>query len=287
MNRTTHVLVIDGQNDFCDLPQDWLPRDPLAPDSLLQPQLAVPGAHADLLRVAQALSQGQRGLHRLSFTLDSHHAVGIERTSFWCQADGSPVAPFTEVLADTVRQGRLRPRNPAATGRVLAYLEALQAGGRTLWVWPVHCVQGTWGHNLHAALAQAGRRWEEHWQRPADKWLKGTNPWTEHYSPFRAEVPSADDPATQLQAGLIDGLLESEQVYVMGQASSHCVQAGVQDIAARVRPGGFGRIALVHDGMSPVPGFEAPAQAFLAGMQAQGMRLISAADMAQELAANA
>ena len=36
---------------------------------------------------------------------------------------------------------------------MLRYLHALESGGeRQLVVWPVHCVLGTWGHNIHAGL---------------------------------------------------------------------------------------------------------------------------------------
>ncbi|RYZ60832.1 MAG: cysteine hydrolase, partial [Proteobacteria bacterium] len=45
MSRTIQLLVIDPQNDFCDLPATYL-----APDST--PSLPVRGAHADLQRVA-------------------------------------------------------------------------------------------------------------------------------------------------------------------------------------------------------------------------------------------
>ena len=48
MKRQLHLLVIDPQNDFCDLPATWLPPD-------AAPALAVPGAHADMLRVAQLI----------------------------------------------------------------------------------------------------------------------------------------------------------------------------------------------------------------------------------------
>ena len=42
--RTTQLLVIDPQNDFCDLPQAWLPVDPVT-GGLLQPALPVAGKH--------------------------------------------------------------------------------------------------------------------------------------------------------------------------------------------------------------------------------------------------
>ncbi|HWT18121.1 MAG TPA: cysteine hydrolase, partial [Variovorax sp.] len=51
MKQNIHLLVIDPQNDFCDLPADWLGTD-AATGTPLQPALPVAGAHADMLRLA-------------------------------------------------------------------------------------------------------------------------------------------------------------------------------------------------------------------------------------------
>lgn len=41
MKRNLHLLIIDPQNDFCDLPAGYLPADQTLP------ALPVTGAHAD------------------------------------------------------------------------------------------------------------------------------------------------------------------------------------------------------------------------------------------------
>ena len=43
--RHLHLLIIDPQNDFCDLPEAYCPE--LPDGSRLTPALPVPGAHAD------------------------------------------------------------------------------------------------------------------------------------------------------------------------------------------------------------------------------------------------
>ena len=50
----------------------------------------------------------------------------------------------------------------------LAYLRNLEQGGRyRLMVWPVHCVLGTWGHNIHDDVADELAHWEQQRQRTA------------------------------------------------------------------------------------------------------------------------
>lgn len=288
--RNIHLLVIDAQNDFCDLPAAYLPTNPLANSALpefIQPQLAVPGAHADMLRLAEFMGRGSRGLSDISVTLDSHHRVGIERPALWMQADGSPVNPFTQITAADVRAGKYLPRNPAALPRVLAYLDALEAGGRYVhMVWTPHCEIGTWGHNVHADVRAAYNIWEERELGVVNKVTKGSNPWTEHYSAVMAEVPDANDPTTQLNRGLIDILSASDLVLIAGEAGSHCVKATTEHIADNFGTDSLSKLVILKDCISPVAGFEQQYQDFLRDMGARGLQISTTADMLGELVSN-
>ncbi|MBP1317253.1 cysteine hydrolase [Herbaspirillum huttiense F1] len=287
MKRSLHLLVIDPQNDFCDLPTDWLPVDPVT-GGVLQPALPVAGSHADLQRVARLIDQGGTGLSAISITLDAHHRLDIAHPTFWQQADGAAVTPFTQIEAAQVRAGAYLPRDPQALPRALAYLDALETAGRyRLMVWPVHCEIGSWGGAVHADVRAAYNRWEERTLGVVTKLGKGSNPWTEHYSAVMAEVPDDDDPATQLNRGFIATLAQADTVYITGEAGSHCVRATTEHIAANLDAAGRARLVLVTDCMSPVAGFEAQYQDFLAAMSQAGVRLATSEQVLQELQANA
>ena len=161
MKQNIHLLVIDPQNDFCDLPADWLGTD-AATHAPLQPALPVAGAHADMLRLAGLIRAGAGGIAGITVTLDSHHRFDIAHPTFWQARGGGAVAPFTAITAAQVRAGDYRPRDAAALPRALAYLDELERRGRyTLMVWPVHCEIGSWGHNVHAAVKAAYNAWED------------------------------------------------------------------------------------------------------------------------------
>ena len=286
MKRNIHLLIIDPQNDFCDLPSSHLSQDPKSGQTVT-PALPVPGAHADMQRLAEFIARGMRGIADLSVTLDSHHRVGIERPTFWRQADGSPVAPFTEITAQSVRDGRYLPRNPRALRRVLSYLDALEAGGRyTLMVWTVHCEIGSWGHNVHSDVRQAYNAWEERELGVVNKVTKGSNPWTEHYSAVMAEVPDVDDPSTQLNRGLIDMLAQADQVLIAGEAGSHCVRATTEHIADQFGAQNLNKLVLLTDCISPVAGFEPQYQSFLQDMGRRGLATATTADVLADVLAN-
>ena len=286
MNRDLYLLVIDPQNDFCDLPPAYRP---LLPDGeRAAPALPVTGAHADMERVAGLIERGGRGLAGIGITLDSHNRVDVAHPTFWMGGDGSAVAPFTEIAAADVRAGRYLPRLASALPRVLAYLDALETAGRyRLMVWPVHCEIGTWGQNVHADVRAAYNRWEERSLGIVDKIVKGTNPWTEHYSAVMAEVVDADDPATGLNRPFIERLLRADQVFIAGEAGSHCVKATTEHIAEQFGAEGMGRLALLTDCMSPVAGFEAQYDGFVRDMLARGAQVATSADVLPLLVANA
>lgn len=274
MTSKVHLLIIDPQNDFCDLPASYLPQNPLSTDQRLQPQLPVPGAHADMHRLAHFIRRGKETITHISITLDSHHHVGIERPAMWRRPDGSPVAPFTQLSSDDVRQGKFVLHNPETTQPVLAYLDALEAAGRyTHMIWPTHCEIGTWGHNVHADVLAACNAWEQYRGRPSAKVLKGDNPYTEHYSALMAEVPDLNDARTQLNRTLLDSLTVADVLLVAGEAGSHCVKATMEHYAQNVEASLLKRVVFLTDCMSPITGFEEPYEAFLNDMQQRGVQL--------------
>lgn len=273
-----HLLLIDAQNDFCDLP---------AP---ARPALPVAGADADLHRVAALVREAGDALDAITLTLDSHHRLDIAHPGFWwAGTPGAEVGPFTPITAAQVRAGQFQPRDPAALPRVLAYLEALEAQGRyTLMVWPVHCEVGTWGHQLHDAVREACADWELRRQRTSHVVFKGLNPWTEHYSALQAEVPDSTDPDTGLNRALIHRLDAAERLLIAGEAGSHCVRATVEHLVANLpdpTPERLSRLTLLTDAISPVGGFEMQQAAFFADMRQRGVRLATCADVIAEMKA--
>ena len=266
----THLLIVDPQNDFMDVEGAALP---------------VPGASADMGRLATFIDAARARLAAITVTLESHHSVGIERPALWRRGDGGDVAPFTQVSAADVRAGTCVPRQPEVLPRVLAYLDALEAGGRyTLMVWPVHCEIGTWGHNVHAPLRQAYNRWEAQTLRPVRKVFKGMNAWTENYSALQAEVPDAQDPDTRMNTGLVASLDAAERIVIAGEAGSHCVRATTEHLADHLPSGRVDKIVLLADCMSPVQGFERQQEAFLEGMRRRGAVVTTSEECARLLA---
>ena len=266
----TKLLIIDPQNDFCDIEGATLP---------------VAGAHDDLERLAGFIESNQDRIEGITVTLDSHASVAVERTTFWLGSDGQPVAPFTFITAADVVAGVYRPRNTGLTEQVVNMLKQLNVAGKSgMVVWPVHGVTGTWGHNIQSGVARSLAAWEMTHQRAVTKVLKGEYPLSEHFGVFEADAPVASVPSTLFNTALATSLADGADVIAMaGQASSHCVAASYNQFMSFLAkmPAVAPRVVLLRDCMSPVPGFEKLADELFERARQAGTGVMTADEFAQ------
>lgn len=265
MPTATQLLIVDPQNDFCDVPCAALP---------------VPGANADLQRLAAFVDRCGDRIGNIHVTLDAHHVLDIAHPGWWQDDAGVSPAPFTVISRDDVLQKRWFPRNPALQAHASAYVCALEQRGRyQLIIWPEHCLVGSWGvgvqHDLHAAL----NRWCHQTLRSVRYTPKGLNTNTEHYSALQAEVPDLADPRTLANDALLSSLAQAEHLIIGGESLSHCLAATVYDIAALLGPPAIRKMTLLADCTSPVAGFEELGTRFIADLTSRGMRIANSAEL--------
>ncbi|HEX5362637.1 MAG TPA: hypothetical protein VFW59_00045 [Gallionella sp.] len=265
MNKKIALLVIDPQNDFCDIPERE--RNDFAP------ALPVAGADADMKRLAAFIERAGAAIGSIHVTLDSHQPVDIAHPAWWVDGRGEAPAPFTLITATDIANGVWRARDASMQQDSLAYAQALEASGRyVLVVWPEHCLIGTWGNNIHSAVKRAIDKWGREQMAQVDYILKGMNPKTEHYSAIRAELPDGNDPSTMPNRSLLQKLSAADTVIVAGEALSHCVANTVRDIANDIGEENIRKLVLLADCASPVTGFEKLGADFLDEMRARGMQ---------------
>jgi len=289
-----HLVVVDPQNDFCISDNGHGNKG----------TLVVPGGKEDMLRVAAMVERLGGKLDDIHVTLDSHRTVGIERPKWWKRVpDGTPPAPFTalDVHPDGKRIVKYVPakagmeptdeeyttylpsllhKGPPTGEGAFGYTKLLKTGGRyPLVVWPVHCVIGTWGWGIVPELSAALCAWEQRCFARVDYVVKGTNPYTEHFSGVKAEVPDPSDPGTLVNTRFVQMLLEADIVAVCGEALSHCVANTVRDIASEFKDDAYIRkLVLLTDATSNVSGFEKLGENFLRDMTTKGMQTSTTTD---------
>lgn len=260
-----HLTIIDPQDDFCNQSTGTL---------------FVNNADGDMIRAAGFVDRYGEKIDRIHVTLDCHHLIDVAHPAMWRNSAGENPPFFTIISAQDITDGAWTPIFPTIRQRFIDYCVALEAGGRyPLCIWPPHCLIGSKGNAVVPILYEALLGWMRKKDRNIDWISKGSNPFTEHYSAVKAEVPDPQDPTTQLNTKFITTLSKADKVYFMGEAGSHCLKETALDIAD-----GFGnddyvkKMILVTDCTSPVTGFSDQQTQFISDMTSRGMQTVLSTD---------
>ncbi|MCK9458606.1 MAG: hypothetical protein M0R80_03120 [Proteobacteria bacterium] len=287
MPRRIHLVIIDPQNSFCkvvDAAQQQLIHDG---------ELCVPGAWDDMVRVGKMVHRLGRKIDQISGTMDSHQWNHVAHPNWFKDQYGNPPSPFTIMRPENGMiigtmfgtsgpsvVGHYTTTKPGYFDRTYKYLEALETGKRyPHCIWPPHCLIGTPGHNIVAPLMENLLDWCRDGFRTIDFVTKGSNPFVEHFSAVRAEVPDPDDPFTQMNSQFIQGVMEADEILACGEASTHCLPNTFRDMANSFGDDSFiAKCVLLTDGTSPVPGFEQYQADFISEMTKRGMKTTTTVD---------
>jgi nicotinamidase-related amidase len=218
-SRRLALVLVDVQNTFC------------LPDF----ELFVPGAVEDNRRLCEFVYRNLDSITQVVPTLDTHQATQIFHALWLVDERGEHPPPYTLITADDVERGvwRFDPEAGRAIGidadagaqHLVRYVRGLERGGKySLTIWPYHAMRGGIGNALVSSVEEAvffhtvARR-----SQPAFE-VKGSIPWTEHYSVIGPEV--TDGPNGEVASrneALVERLLGFDRVVIAGQAKSHCV----------------------------------------------------------------
>ncbi len=260
------LLIIDPQNSFCNKGDANVNN---------RGSLYVEGAEKDMTRLATWILNNKSEIDFIGVTLDSHQPNDIAHPNFWQDKNGNFPAPFTVISSKDVEAGiwtaRFDPK------RCLNYLKALEAQGEFPHViWPVHCVIGSEGAAIYQPLMNAIEEWTvngKFFQVVA----KGTFPFSEHFGAFQAQIPDSKRPETQLNQGLIKTLETYQNVYLSGEAKSHCVANSLKQVINEA-PGLAEKFIILEDTMSNVVGFETIADPIYNQAKQMGIKFTNTID---------
>lgn len=245
--------------------------------------LSVPGAVADTRRTIEWMFRNTPRLTTIAASLDSHVPIQIFFPTWWVGAAGEHPAPYTAITAADVDAGRWQPLyEPEWSRRYVHQLEA--QAKKALMIWPYHTLIGTTGHAMTPALYEAVAYHTAARQSQPVFLAKGAIPETEHYSILEPEVKVPGKPQGGLNTAFLEMLAGYDEVYIAGQAKSHCV---LETVTSTMRyfqdqPDVIRKLRVLTDATSSVAhpeiDFDRMADEVLAGYAAQGLQLVTTAN---------
>ena len=226
------LLAIDVQNAFC-----------IPGFELYVGGRSGMGAVEDNRRLCEFIYRNLGAITQITPTLDTHQVMQIFHPIFLVNEAGEHPAPHTQVSYEDLQAGRWK-FNPAladslgieaAYGQrhLLHYAQELIAQEKyDLTVWPYHVMLGGIGHALVSAVEEAIFFHTIARLSQADFEVKGSNPFTEHYSALGPEVVEGPDGQriAEKNTRFVRKLVEFDAVVIAGQAKSHCVAWTIDDL---------------------------------------------------------
>lgn len=266
------LSIIDAENDFCDLPEEYRP---IINGVRYTPSLPITGAHEDCKRIASFINEAD--IDAIELFQDTHLELDMGHISAWMYADGSGLTESRRITLDDLTSGNIIHRIDNV--RMIKYLDIVQE----IYAWPVHCKKATFGQNIHQDIMTACTTWEFNNLKFAEYIEKGIDPWSEHYSALQAEVVDANIPSTGLRVASIEKYKQFDMVVFVGEASSHCVMKTILDAVNNLSVDDRKKLVILTDCMSAIPGFEKQTKAFFDDMSKLGLRVTTSVELLQDL----
>lgn len=228
----TWLMLIDVQNTFC------------IPDfELYVGGRSGRGAVEDNVRLCEFIYRNLGNITQITATMDTHMAMQVFHAIFFVDEDGNHPAPYTDIQASELRDGKWT-FNPALAPQfdiapeygqqmMVHYAEELQKSGKyALTVWPYHAMLGGIGHALVPAVEEALFFHSIARLSQVDIVTKGDTPFTENYSVIGPEVLTGpmDELLGKHDQKFIQQLEACDRLIIAGQAKSHCVAWTVSDL---------------------------------------------------------
>jgi nicotinamidase-related amidase len=253
----TWLMLIDVQNTFC-IPEF----------ELYVGGRSGRGAVEDNTRLCQFIYRNLGKISHITATMDTHKAVQVFHAIFFVDQDGSHPAPYTDIHASELRDGKWT-FNPALASQfdmapgygqqmMIHYAEELEKKSKfALTIWPYHAMLGGIGHALVSSVEEAVFFHSMARIAQPEIEIKGDKPFTENYSVIGPEVltgPMGETLGVHNQK-FIEQLQQFDRLVIAGQAKSHCVAWTVSDLLEDIALLDMklaGKVYLLEDCTSPV-----------------------------------
>lgn len=247
------LICIDFQNDFLE-----------------GGALAVLGGKEDIERTISFINKIK--IDKIICSLDTHTKNQIFHKCYWKDSNGNSPEDYTIITKEDVMNGKWIPVNENIEYAV-EYLDYIEnKGKKNLCIWPYHCLIGTIGNSLPDNLAKVVYEHDNLFIQ------KGIDPDTEMYGIIKPEY----DKNKYENSEVLEIIRQFDEVYIAGEAKSHCVLESVKQIAEYYsdNPDIISKIIILEDCMSSISGYEKTTEEEFEILKNKGIKIVKSIDIA-------
>lgn len=216
--------------------------------------MGVPNSIKDVENITKFIYKNMDEITNIMCSLDTHTPGQIFHPAWWVDENGNTPNAYTIITYEDVQNRKWIPVLDD-TEDSIEYLKQLNYLGKSnLCIWPYHCISGTEGATIENELAKIIYFHSVARSCTNPMIFKGTDPKSEMYGIIKPEY-SKDN---FINMEVLNTIKQYDEVYVVGEASSHCVLESVKQIAEYFseKPEILNRITILTDCTSSITGYE-------------------------------
>lgn len=215
--------------------------------------LRICGSHGDVERITRFIYNNIAGISKIVCTQATHTEYQIFHPCWWENAENENPEPYTTITYRDVLSGRWQavfgdPR------KSLKYFKKLDELGKSLCVWPYHCIDGTEGHKLETEFHKMAYFHSLVRKVENSIIVKGNDPYSEMFGVLK----SINGDGVHINVSILKLIEDYDEIYIVGEPASHFVLESVKQIGEHFAscPEITEKITVLSDCMSPIKGYE-------------------------------
>ena len=194
------------------------------------------------------------GISKIVCSLDTHIPQQIFHPCWWVNSNKEQPIPYTIITYEDFKQEKWEPvfGDKEETETYLRKLE--KEGKKQLCIWPYHCIWGTEGAMIENEFSKMVYFHSVVRNSICKIIEKGKDQYSEMYGIVKPEY-SKDN---FMNKEILELVEEYDEIYVVGEAASHCLMESVKQIAEHFKnfKETTKKITILEDCTSPIKGYE-------------------------------
>jgi nicotinamidase/pyrazinamidase len=269
--KNIYGIFIDFNNDFLD-----------------DGSLPVKGGRQASKNSASLIKRLKKKFNQIWASMDCHQKMQIFHPKWHLNKKNQNPGPYQPITHQDYLDGTWRcsignrryKDGKTYQQKTEEYLKELESKSKlTLVSWPEHALVSTKGWLLEESFTEALYEWEEENLRRVNFIAKGSNPFTEFYSAFEAEVFQPDDPSTGLNTKLVQALEEADEIVWGGLVLEYCLRHSMKSILDNFSNTDYiKKCVLLRDCTESLDASRQVGEDFIKEYEAKGLKVCSSKD---------